>query len=158
MHGAYLSYYAILAGAPLGLWLSGRRAAAREALLAMMVTFYVCYTRSSSRSRSPGPRYVFPAADNAATAVPLARLTHRLLEGGSAWGTAFPSSHVAVALVAAAVRLARRGAALGAAAAARSRCCSRSAPSTASSTTASTRSPAWRWPRSCSAGAPATAV
>ena len=28
-------------------------------------------------------------------------LTHRLLAEGSAWGTAFPSSHVAVALVAA---------------------------------------------------------
>lgn len=100
MHCAYLSYYAILAGAPLGLWLTGRRAAAREALLAMMITFYVCYTAFLAFPVA-GPRYAFPVAANAATAVPAARLTQRLLEGGSAWGTAFPSSHVAVALVAA---------------------------------------------------------
>jgi membrane-associated phospholipid phosphatase len=100
MHAAYLSYYAILAGAPLGLWLSGRRAAARETLLAMMVAFYLCYAAFLAFPVA-GPRYLFPAAVNAATAVPAARLTQRLLEGASAWGTAFPSSHVAVALVAA---------------------------------------------------------
>jgi membrane-associated phospholipid phosphatase len=100
MHAAYLSYYAILAGSPLGLWFSGRRGAARETVLAMMATFYVCYTAFLAFPVA-GPRYLLPAAVNAATAVPMARLTHRLLEGGSAWGTAFPSSHVAVALVAA---------------------------------------------------------
>jgi membrane-associated phospholipid phosphatase len=101
MHASYLSYYAILAGAPLGLWLSGRRAAARETLLAMMAAFYLCYAAFLVFPVA-GPRYLFAAATNAATAVPVARLTHRLLASGSAWGTAFPSSHVAVALVAAA--------------------------------------------------------
>jgi membrane-associated phospholipid phosphatase len=100
LHAAYLSYYLILAGAPLGLWWSGRRKAARHALLAMMGTFYLCYTVFLLFPVA-GPRYLFPPAHNAATAVPLAALTHRLLEGGSAWGTAFPSSHVAVSLVAA---------------------------------------------------------
>lgn len=101
MHAAYLSYYAILAGAPLGLWLAGRREAARSTLLLMMSTFYACYVAFLVFPVA-GPRYLFPPAENAATAVPVAALTHRLLEGGSAWGTAFPSSHVAVALVAAA--------------------------------------------------------
>ena len=100
MHAAYLSYYAILGGAPLGLWVRGRRDAARGTLLLMMATFYVCYTAFLAFPVA-GPRYVFAAADNAATAVPMAALAHRLLERGSAWGTAFPSSHVAVALVAA---------------------------------------------------------
>lgn len=100
MHAAYLSYYAILAGAPLGLWFSGRREAARRTLFAMMVTFYACYTVFLAFPVA-GPRFLFPTARNAATAVPLAVLAHRLLERGSAWGTAFPSSHVAVALVAA---------------------------------------------------------
>ncbi len=100
MHAAYLSYYAILAGSPLGLWFSGRREAARQTLLAMMVTFYVCYT-AFFLFPVAGPRYLFSAVHNAATAVPVAVLTHRLLEGASAWGTAFPSSHVAVAVVAA---------------------------------------------------------
>ncbi len=101
MHAGYLSYYLILAGSPLGLWALGRRGAARDAVLLMMGTFYVCYATFLAFPVA-GPRYFFPPADNAATAVPLARLTHRLLESGSAWGTAFPSSHVAVALVAAA--------------------------------------------------------
>jgi membrane-associated phospholipid phosphatase len=100
MHAAYLSYYPILVGAPSVFWLTGRRAAARRALLLMMSTFYVCYTIFLIFPVA-GPRYLFPLADNAATAAPLAAFTHRLLSAGSAWGTAFPSSHVAVAVVAA---------------------------------------------------------
>ena len=100
MHAAYLSYYAILAAVPLGMWWSGRFPAARETLLLIMVTFYVCYPLFLIFPVA-GPRYVFPPPRNAATEVPLAVLTHRLLEGGSAWGTAFPSSHVAAGLVAA---------------------------------------------------------
>jgi membrane-associated phospholipid phosphatase len=101
MHGAYLSYYIILAGSPLGLWLAGRREGARRTLFLMMATFYVCYAGFLVFPVA-GPRYLFPPATNAATAIPIAAFTHRLLQGGSAWGTAFPSSHVAVALVAAA--------------------------------------------------------
>jgi membrane-associated phospholipid phosphatase len=100
MHGAYLSYYAILVAAPLGMWWSGRFGAARETLLLIMVTFYACYAIFLIFPVA-GPRYVFPLPRNAATEVPLAVLTHRLLEGGSAWGTAFPSSHVAAGLVSA---------------------------------------------------------
>jgi membrane-associated phospholipid phosphatase len=100
MHGAYLSYYAIVAAAPLGMWWSGRFRAARETLLLIMVTFYACYTIFLIFPVA-GPRYMFPPPLNAATEVPLAVLTHRVLEGGSAWGTAFPSSHVAAGLVAA---------------------------------------------------------
>jgi membrane-associated phospholipid phosphatase len=100
MHAAYLSYYAILVAAPLGLWLAGRRGAARTTLLLTMVSFYVCYTIFFAFPVA-GPRYVFAPAGNGATAIPIAAFTHRLLEEGSAWGTAFPSSHVAAALVAA---------------------------------------------------------
>lgn len=100
MHAAYLSYYPILAAAPLGLWFSGRRRASRAAVLAIMATFYVCYALFFVFPVA-GPRYCFAAAENAATAVPLAVFSRRFLEAGSAWGTAFPSSHVAAALVAA---------------------------------------------------------
>jgi membrane-associated phospholipid phosphatase len=99
MHGAYLSYYGILAAAPLGPWLAGRRPAARTTLLLTMATFYLSYACFLAFPVA-GPRYFFSPAANAATATPLAALTHRLLEAGSAWGTAFPSSHVAAALVA----------------------------------------------------------
>ena len=100
MHAGYLSYYFILAGAPLALWATGRKDGARRVTLALMATFYVCYAVFSIFPVA-GPRYVFPAADNAATEAVLARATQRLLDGGAAWGTAFPSSHVAVSLVAA---------------------------------------------------------
>src|SRR5205823_6246938 len=43
LHGCYLAYYAILYASPLGLWLSGRRSAARRTIFAVMVTFYLCY-------------------------------------------------------------------------------------------------------------------
>jgi membrane-associated phospholipid phosphatase len=100
MHAAYLSYYGVLVAAPLGLWLAKRRTAARATLLLTMTTFYLCYTAFLAFPVA-GPRYSFAPASNAATAVPVAAFTHRLLEGGSAWGTAFPSSHVAASLVAA---------------------------------------------------------
>jgi membrane-associated phospholipid phosphatase len=100
MHAAYLSYFFILAGSPLGLWLLGRRRAAQSTLFLMMSTFYLCYAAFLAFPVA-GPRYCFPPAANAATAAPMAVLTQRLLGAGSAWGTAFPSSHVAVALIAA---------------------------------------------------------
>ena len=100
MHAAYLCYFPILVGSPFGLWAKGRREAARGTLLLILATFYACYALFLVFPVA-GPRYVFPPAANAATAVPLAVATHRLLEGASARGTAFPSSHVAVALVAA---------------------------------------------------------
>jgi membrane-associated phospholipid phosphatase len=99
MHAAYLSYYLILTLAPGAPWLTGHRDAARRTLFLMMTTFYVCYVAFLAFPVA-GPRYRFPLPQNEATAVPLALFTHRLLAAGSAWGTAFPSSHVAVAVVA----------------------------------------------------------
>lgn len=98
MHGAYLSYYAILAAAALGPWFSGRRAVARQAVFATMIAFFASYVIFLLFPVA-GPRYLLPPADNAATSVLLAVIAHRLLEQGSAWGTAFPSSHVSAALV-----------------------------------------------------------
>jgi len=43
LHTCYLAYYAILYASPLGLWISGRRDAARRTIFAVMVTFYFCY-------------------------------------------------------------------------------------------------------------------
>lgn len=98
LHAGYLSYYFILAGAPLGLWVEGRRDGARRVLFALMTTFYVCYAIFFLFPVA-GPRYLLPLADNPATRTAIARATQDLLNGAAAWGTAFPSSHVAVALV-----------------------------------------------------------
>jgi membrane-associated phospholipid phosphatase len=109
LHLGYLSYYAILASAPLGPWLRGDFRGARETAFAMTATFYACYAVFLLFPVA-GPHYAFPPPRNAATAVAPAELTYRLLDAGAAWGTAFPSSHVAVSLVAAACALRfRRG-------------------------------------------------
>jgi membrane-associated phospholipid phosphatase len=98
MHVGYLSYYFIVAGPPLALWLTGRIEAGRRVLLAIMATFYICYSLFLVFPVA-GPRYAFPLAQNAATGVGIASFTQDLLDEGAAWGTAFPSSHVAVAWV-----------------------------------------------------------
>src|SRR3989441_3710214 len=99
LHTCYLAYYAILYGSPLGLWFSGRRDPARRTIFAVMVTFYVCYVMFLFFPVA-GPRYTFDQAHNAATAVWPAELTQQVLDLGDAWGAAFPSSHVAAAVVA----------------------------------------------------------
>src|SRR5690349_9861521 len=104
LHGCYIAYYAILYASPLGLWLSGRRAAARHTIFAVMITFYLCYVVFLFFPVA-GPRYAFDLTHNAATNVWPARATQWLLERGDSWGAAFPSSHVAAAVVAAACAL-----------------------------------------------------
>lgn len=99
MHLSYLAYYPILAAPPLVFWATGRRAAARATVLAVMATFYLHYTIFIFFPVA-GPRYFFPLADNAATAVWPARFAQQMLNGADSWGAAFPSSHVAAAVVA----------------------------------------------------------
>ncbi|HYK82366.1 MAG TPA: phosphatase PAP2 family protein [Gemmatimonadales bacterium] len=99
MHACYIAYYAILFASPLGLWFTGRRDAARRTILAVMVVFYFCYVVFLFYPVA-GPRYTFDLAHNAATRVWPARAAQWLLDRGDAWGAAFPSSHVAAAVVA----------------------------------------------------------
>ncbi len=100
LHTCYLAYYAILGASPLGLWLSGRRDAARRTIFAVMVTFYLCYLFFLLFPVA-GPRYTFALPHNVATQTWPARTAQWLLDQGDSWGAAFPSSHVAAAVVAA---------------------------------------------------------
>jgi membrane-associated phospholipid phosphatase len=99
LHSCYLAYYPILYASPLGLWLVGRREESRRTIFAVMVTFYLCYAVFLFFPVA-GPRYAFDAAHNAATNVGPARFAQWLLDRGDSWGAAFPSSHVAAAVVA----------------------------------------------------------
>src|SRR5258706_15500246 len=99
LHSCYLAYFPILYASPLGLWLVGRREAARRTIFAVMVTFYLCYVVFLFFPVA-GPRYAFDAAHNAATNVGPARFAQWLLDRGDSWGAAFPSSHVAASVVA----------------------------------------------------------
>jgi len=99
LHLCYLSYYLILAAPPLAFWLMGRRDAARDVVLGVMVTFYLHYSVFIFFPVA-GPRYFFPIADNPAMAVWPARFAQQMLNGADSWGAAFPSSHVAASVVA----------------------------------------------------------
>ncbi|HEU4697632.1 MAG TPA: phosphatase PAP2 family protein [Gemmatimonadales bacterium] len=100
LHLCYLSFYPLIFVAPAGLWLTGRRAQARAAIYAIALAFFVCYI-VFLLFPVEGPPYYWAWPDNAATAVWPARVVHALIGGGDARGSAFPSSHVAVSLVAA---------------------------------------------------------
>lgn len=99
LHLCYLSYYALIVAAPLGFWFTRRRGEAREAIFAISLCFFVCYAIFLVFPVA-GPPYFWSYADNPATRIWPARLVHHVIAVGDAYGSAFPSSHVAVAVTA----------------------------------------------------------
>lgn len=99
LHGAYFAYYPMIA-APLFLFISlGRAEAARRTAFWLVTTFLLCYLVFLAFPVA-GPYYEFPRPSAAFLDNPAARLVYATLERGSAYGAAFPSSHVAATLVA----------------------------------------------------------
>ncbi|HEX7120709.1 MAG TPA: phosphatase PAP2 family protein [Longimicrobiales bacterium] len=96
LHGAYLSYYFLIYGPPLILFLQGRRDAFRRVVFGLMLVFFAHYL-FFIYFPVQGPRYLFPAPGGPIAAGPLYNLAHAVLEAGSSQGAAFPSSHVGVA-------------------------------------------------------------
>lgn len=96
LHAGYLSYYLIIYGPPLLLFAARRYRDFEYVLFLLMLTFFVHYL-FFIYFPVQGPRYLFPTPGTGEG--PLLRLTHAILEGGSSRGAAFPSSHVAVAVV-----------------------------------------------------------
>jgi len=95
LHAAYLSYYLIIFGPPLYLYLRGRTADFHLAAFTVMLTFFVHYLFFIFLPVQ-GPRYLFPPPDGVIAEGYLFEVTHRVLEAGSSQGAAFPSSHVGV--------------------------------------------------------------
>lgn len=96
LHGAYLSYYAIIYVPPLILWMSGRIEPFREMVFTVMLTFFAHYLFFIFFPVQ-GPRYIFPQPDGVIAGGAIFQFTHLVLEAGSSQGAAFPSSHVGVA-------------------------------------------------------------
>jgi membrane-associated phospholipid phosphatase len=93
LHSCYGLYIGVVITALLVLALRhGGREFARGVFV-VAVGFYVCYAVFLVFPVA-GPRYFFGVASGSAAQVLPARLVHDMLEGGSAWGTAFPSSHI----------------------------------------------------------------
>lgn len=98
LHAAYLSYYLLIYAPPLVLYLQRRFAAFREMLFALMLTFFVHYL-FFIYFPVQGPRYLFPPPGGELADGVVYGLAHGVLEAGSSRGAAFPSSHVAIAVV-----------------------------------------------------------
>lgn len=96
LHAAYLSYYAIIFSVPAALYLTSRKTAFAEATFVLMLTFVACFACYIVFPVA-GPRYLW-AAPATASAGPIRAAVVWLLEARSSRGTAFPSSHVAVAV------------------------------------------------------------
>jgi len=97
LHAAYLSYYLIIYGPPLFLYVRGRLDEFRGTVTGVMAMFAICYVVFIVFPVA-GPRYEW-APPATVFDGPVRRLALRLLAAGSSRGTAFPSSHVAVAVV-----------------------------------------------------------
>jgi membrane-associated phospholipid phosphatase len=95
LHLAYLSYYGIIFSVPVGLHRKRHRAFS-EAVFALMLTFIACFLCYLVFPVA-GPRYFWTSPAGAVQG-PVRSATLWLLETGSSRGTAFPSSHVAVAV------------------------------------------------------------
>jgi membrane-associated phospholipid phosphatase len=99
LHVAYLCYYPVVIASPLALWRLGRNGPAREAIFGLSLVFFVCYALFLLFPVA-GPLYTWPRPDGTATTVWPARAVEAVLVWGDAWGSAFPSSHVAASVVA----------------------------------------------------------
>ena len=98
-HGAYFAFYPIVLAPPITFLAIGRLGDARRAVRWILATFLVCYLGFLFFPVA-GPYYEFPRPQAWFIANPMARLVYATLERGSAYGAAFPSSHVAATLVA----------------------------------------------------------
>lgn len=102
LHASYISYYLLIYGPPLLLFAYAVRAgtAPRQfhaALVPVMAAFFFCCLWFIYFPVQ-GPRYLFPPPDGGLRCGPVCSLTRYILASGSSRGTAFPSSHAAVAV------------------------------------------------------------
>lgn len=105
LHAAYFAYYPIVAAPLVMFLLQGRDEAARRAIRWLLSTFLLCYLVFLLFPVA-GPYYEFPRPAAWFVANPAARLVYATLARGSAYGAAFPSSHVAATLTAVAAAFA----------------------------------------------------
>jgi membrane-associated phospholipid phosphatase len=99
LHSAYLSYYLIVV-TPVIVFLVQRRSDALERYLnGLLATYLICYLFYLFVPVA-GPYYEFPRPSGAFIANLPARMVYSALRGGSAYGAAFPSSHVAATVAA----------------------------------------------------------
>jgi hypothetical protein len=100
LHAVYASYYLIIAAGPLLFLWRGETGKLRRVVTAVSATYGICFVIFLLYPVA-GPNYEFPKPSAEFINNPAAHLVYALLQRGSSYGAAFPSSHVAAALVAA---------------------------------------------------------
>ncbi|MCZ6680284.1 MAG: phosphatase PAP2 family protein [Candidatus Poribacteria bacterium] len=98
LHLGYLSYYGIGVALAEVLYLQGRREAFHEVVFAEALTFNLCLIWYLFMPVT-GPRCRFEKIKGRLADGFFHKLTHAIVSRGSAKGTAFPSSHVALAVI-----------------------------------------------------------
>jgi membrane-associated phospholipid phosphatase len=99
LHACYAAHYAIFMGVPVWLWIRAGREECERAVFAISLAFFTCFLGSAVFPVA-GPGYWYPAPAGPESQVATARLVHWIIDSGSSYGTAFPSSHVAASWVA----------------------------------------------------------
>ncbi len=99
LHLAYLSYYPLVTLGPPLLLLKGRHGDANAVVLATIVAYLVCFVAFVTYPVA-GPNYAFAHPTGPVREVWSTRLVYNVLAGGSSFGAAFPSSHVAASTAA----------------------------------------------------------
>jgi len=99
LHLAYTLYFPIVAAGPILLVTRGQHDRARRVLFSTMVAYVVCYVVFLLWPVG-GPNYAFEHPTGAVRDVWSARMVYGMLGPGSAFGAAFPSSHVAATVAA----------------------------------------------------------
>jgi membrane-associated phospholipid phosphatase len=98
-HLAYALYVPLVVLGPILLTVRGRREAARRVLFTTLLAYVACWIVFVLWPVA-GPNYAFEHPTGAVRAVWSARLVYAVLDGGSSFGSAFPSSHVAATVAA----------------------------------------------------------
>jgi membrane-associated phospholipid phosphatase len=98
LHFTYVAYYALLPLLGGALYFTGRRREFRYVLATVLGTFYVCYLCFILYPVA-GPWYHSPHLDAASLGHFFPSLVHAVLVRAASKGAAFPSSHVAAAVV-----------------------------------------------------------
>jgi membrane-associated phospholipid phosphatase len=95
LHLGYLLYYPIVYVPPLLLYVTGRHEEYAQTVLVLMLTYAICFA-IFALFPVEGPRYAW-GAPPVVPGGPVRSLALAILERASSRGTAFPSSHAAVA-------------------------------------------------------------
>ncbi len=98
LHLSYFSYYGIVVALAAVLYFQGRQEAFHEAVFAEVLTFNLCLIWFIFMPVT-GPRYKFEKIKGHLADGFFFKLVHAILSGASSKGTAFPSSHCAIAVI-----------------------------------------------------------